>query len=79
MELVDHDAKLPAAVLGAEHDGDEAGDGAVMADQAPAGRLEHQEPKAVGGALADGDHGRHLGQQLRRQQPAAQQGLEEAG
>jgi hypothetical protein len=73
-ELVRHEAKLPAAVLGAEDDGEEAGDGAVVTDQAPEGRLDHQQPQAVAEAgLAGRDRGRHLGQQ-----PAPQQRPEEA-
>jgi hypothetical protein len=62
-ELVRHEAKLPAAVRGAEDDGEEAGDGAVVTDQAPEGRVDHQQSQAVAEAgLAGEDRGRHLGQ-----------------
>lgn len=49
-----------------------------MADQAPRGRLQHRQAQAVAEAWRAGvDRGRHLGQQLRWQQAAAQQGPEE--
>jgi hypothetical protein len=44
---VDHDPELPAAVVGAEGDTQEAGDAADVADQASGGRLGLQQSQAV--------------------------------
>ena len=44
-QQVDHDAQLPAAVRGAQDHAQIAGDATELAEQAPGGRLDLEQPR----------------------------------